>query len=82
MYTCTKKQSLKIHEENTDKIGWRKDDAGKDWEQEDKVAEKNEMVGWYHQLNGNESEHTPRDSEGQKSLVWCSQWVRKEPHMT
>jgi len=24
-----------------------------------------EMVGWHHQLNGRESEHTPGDSEGQ-----------------
>ena len=34
------------------------------------VAE-NEMVGWHHQLNGHESEHTWGDSEGQMSLACC-----------
>ena len=27
-----------------------------------------EMVGWYHQLNGHEFERAPRDGEGQRSL--------------
>ena len=31
-----------------------------------------EMVGWHHQLNGLEFEHTLGDSEGQGSLVCCS----------
>ena len=31
-------------------------DAGKDWRQEDKGTTEDEMVGWYHQLNGHESE--------------------------
>ena len=26
---------------------------------------RNEMVGWYHRLNGHEFEQTPGDSEGQ-----------------
>ena len=30
-----------------------------------------EMVGWHHRLNGQEYEETPRDSEGQGSLVCC-----------
>ena len=31
----------------------RKDsDAGKDWKQEEKGTKEDEMVGWYHQLNG------------------------------
>ena len=35
----------------------RKDpDAGTDWRQEEKGATEHEMVGWHHQLNGNESE--------------------------
>ena len=33
-----------------------------------------EMVGWQHRLNGHEFEQTPRDSEGQGSLVCCSPW--------
>ena len=30
------------------------------------------MVGGHHQLNGHESEQTPGDSEGQRSLACCS----------
>ena len=29
----------------------------------------NDLGGWYHQLNGHESEQNPGDSEGQGSLV-------------
>ena len=29
-----------------------------------------EMVGWHHQLNGHDSEQTPRDRGGQRSLVY------------
>ena len=35
----------------------------------------NEMVGWYHQLNGHEFEQDPGDGEGQGSLT-CSGWKR------
>ena len=41
-----------------------------------------EMVGWSHQFNGHEFEHTPGDGEGQGSLVCCSPWVRKESDVT
>ena len=53
-------------------------DAGKDRGQEGKRATENEMVGWHHQLNGHESEQTPGDSGGQRSLACCSPWGRKE----
>ena len=33
-----------------------------------------EMVRWHHQLNGNESEQTLGNSEGQGRLVCCSSW--------
>ena len=56
-------------------------DAGKDWGQE-KGATEDETVGWYYQLNGHEFEQTPRDSEGQGSLVCCSPWGLKELYMT
>ena len=46
-------------------------EAGKDWRQIEKGAAENEMVGWHHQLNGHESEHTWGDSEGQMSLACC-----------
>ena len=41
-----------------------------------------EMVGWHHQLNGQEFEQTPGDIEGQGSLVCCSPWGHKESDMT
>ena len=44
-------------------------DAGKDWGQEEKGLTENEMVGWHHRLGGHEFEQTPKDSEGQGSLV-------------
>ena len=53
-------------------------DAGEDWGQEEKVVTENDLVGWYHQLNGHESEQTPGDSEGQGSLVCCSPWGCKD----
>ena len=31
-------------------------DAGRDWGQEEKGTTEDEMAGWYHQLNGRESE--------------------------
>ena len=53
-------------------------DAGNDWGQEEKATTEDEMVSWHHQLNGHEFEQTPGDSEGQKSLVYCNPWGRKE----
>ena len=47
-------------------------DAGKDWRQEEKGVTEDEMVGWYHWLNGHEFEQTLGDGEGQGSLVCCS----------
>ena len=41
-----------------------------------------EMVGWYHRLNGHEFEQTPGDGEGQGSLACCSPWGCKELDMT
>ena len=51
---------------------WKRSFAGKDWRQEEKGATEDKMVGWHHRLNGYEVEQTPRDSEGQGSLVCCS----------
>ena len=45
-------------------------------------GDRGQMVGWHHQLNGHESVQTPRDSEGQGSLVCCTPWYHKEFHMT
>ena len=41
-----------------------------------------EMVGWYHRLNGHEFEQAPGDGEEQGILVCCSPWGRKESDMT
>ena len=57
-------------------------DAGKDWGQEEKRATEDEMVGWYHWLNGHEFEQTSGDTEGQGSLVCCSPWGHRESDMT
>ena len=40
-----------------------------------------EMVGWHHQLNGQEFEQTPGNGE-QGSLVCCSPWGCKESDTT
>ena len=40
------------------------------------------MVGWYHQLNGQEFEQALGDGEGQRSLERCSPWGCKEQKMT
>ena len=41
-----------------------------------------EMIGWYHRLNGCGFEQTPGDGEGQGSLVCYSLWGYKELDMT
>ena len=35
---------------------WKDPDTGKDWRQEEKGMTEDEMVGWYHRLNGHEFE--------------------------
>ena len=61
----------------------RKDaDSGKVWGQEEKQAIEDEMVGWYHQLNGHEFEQTPGNSEVQGSMLCCSSWGHKELETT
>ena len=52
-------------------------DAGRDWGQE-KGATEDEMAGWYHWLDGRESEWTLRVGDGQGGLECCNSWGRKE----
>ena len=52
--------------------------AGKDWRREEKGTTEDEMVGWHHQLDGHEFEQALGVGDGQKSLVCCSPWGRKE----
>ena len=40
------------------------------------------MVGWHHQLDGQESEQALGFGDGQGSLVCCTPWGRKESDMT
>ena len=51
--------------------------VGKIWRQQNWAAE-DEVIRWHHQLNRRESEQTPGDSEGQRSLASCSPWDHKE----
>ena len=53
-------------------------DPGKNWGQEEKRMTEDEMVGWYHQLDGHEFEQAPGVGDGQVSLVFCSSWNCKE----
>jgi len=41
-----------------------------------------EMVQWYHQLNGYEFEHAPGVGDRQGSLVCCIPWGHKESDIT
>ena len=56
-------------------------DAGKDWRQEKGTTE-DEMVGWYHWLDGHEFEQVPGVADGQGSLACCSPWGCKESDTT
>ena len=43
-------------------------DARKDWEQEEKLATEDEMVGWHHRLNGHEVEQAPKMVKDREAL--------------
>ena len=40
------------------------------------------MAGWYHGLDGRESDWTPEDGDGQGGLMCCDSWSRKESDTT
>ena len=52
-------------------------DAGKDWRQEEKGTTEDEMVGWYHWLDGHEFEQALGAGDEQESLACCSHGVAK-----
>ena len=61
----------------------RKDPAaGKDWRQEEKGMTEDEMVGWYHWLDGYEFEQGPGAGDGQGRLVCFNPWGCKESDTT
>ena len=55
-------------------------DAGKNWGQEEKGTTEDEMVGWHHWLDGNESEWTPGVDDGQGGLASCDSWGCRVGH--
>ena len=57
-------------------------DAGKDWRQEEKEVEEDEMIRCYSLLNWHEFEQTLGESGGQRSLVCWSPWGCEESDMT
>ena len=46
--------------------------------QEEKGMTEDEMVGWHHQLNGDELEYTPEVGDGQGGLACCGPWDCEE----
>ena len=57
-------------------------DAGKDYRKEEKGTTEDKMVGWHHQVDGDESEQALGVGDGQGSLACCSSWGHKESDMT
>ena len=57
-------------------------DAGRGWGQEEKGMTEDEMAGWYHWLDGRESEWTPGVGDGQGGLACCDSWGPKESDTT
>ena len=46
----------------------------------EKGMTEDEMVGWFHQLNGHEFEQAPGDGEEQGGLACCSPWGHRVRH--
>ena len=57
-------------------------DAGRDWGQEKKGTTEDEMIWWYHRLNGHGFGWTLGVGDGQGGLACCDSWGRKELDMT
>ena len=57
-------------------------DSGKDWRWEEKGMTEDEMVGWYHWLDGHEFEPALGVGDEQGGLACCSPWDLKESDMT
>ena len=46
--------------------------------EEEKGTTEDEMVGWYHRLDGHEFEQVPGVADGQGSLACCNPWDCKD----
>ena len=51
---------------------WKDSYVGKDWRWEEKETTEDEIVGWYHQLDGHEFEQALGNGDGQGSLACCN----------
>ena len=49
-------------------------DAGKERRQQEKGTTEDEMVGWHHRVDGQESEQAPGDGDRPESLACSSSW--------
>ena len=56
--------------------------AGNDWRRGEKGTTEDEMVGWYHRLDGHEFEEALVVGDGQRRLACCSPWGCKESDTT
>ena len=54
--------------------------VGKEWRQKEKGVAEDEMVGWYHWLNGHEFKQTLEVGDGQGSLACCSLYSYRVRH--
>ena len=73
--------SCKLWDQDSDVKNWllgKDPDSGRDWGQEEKRVTEDEVVGWHPWLNGHEFGQAQGDTEGQRSLVYCSQRGLKE----
>ena len=59
---------------------WKDPDSGKDWEQEEKRAAEDVMVGWHHWLNGHEFEQTPGEWRTENTGVLQSMGSQRVGH--
>ena len=60
----------------------KESDTERDWGLVEKGTTEDEMAGWHHWLDGDESELTLGDGDGQGGLACCDSWCRKESDTT
>jgi len=70
-------QMLKLKLQYFSHLMWRARLVGKHPDSEEKGTREDEIVGWYHWLNGHKSEQTPGVSEEPEAWLCCSSWVAK-----
>ena len=60
---------------------WKRPDAGKDWEHEEKGTRADEMNGWYHRLSGHWFGLPMGVGDGEGGLACCGSCDNKELNM-